>query len=231
MGLLANAARSYSKRARRNRDKVFQDAFPIRSDTKVLDLGSENGQHISDVLSGTGIDPKNVYIADISTQAVQEGNRRFGFTPVSIEESGALPFPDKFFDVVYCSSVLEHVTVPKSEVWSVRSGRKFRQRASESQRRFAEEIKRLGKQYYVQTPNKWFVIESHSWLPFVGWLPRRVLIPTLRLTNRFWVKATSPDWHLLDEKILASLFDDGSVVRERFLGLTKSLTAVKSVSA
>src|ERR1700751_3313105 len=156
MNILMRAATTYSKGARARRAEVFRQLFTIHANTKVLDLGSETGRYIAQVLTGSGIKPENVYLADIDRDAVAEGSRRFGFTPVVIDEFSPLPFPDKFFDVVHCSSVLEHVTVPKSDVWAVNSGRKFRRLSIDAQRAFAQEIKRLGGQYYVQTPNRWF---------------------------------------------------------------------------
>jgi hypothetical protein len=55
-----------------------------------------------------------------------------------------------------------------------------------------------------------------------------VLIPVLRLTNRFWVKKTSPDWRLLTGAELSWMFDSAPIVREKFLGMTKSVIAVRS---
>lgn len=194
----------------------------------MLDLGSEDGSHIRSVLHGTAISPKNVYVADINPEAVAAAARRFGFTPVVIGEQGRLPFPDGFFDIVYCSSVIEHVTVPKDRVWELRSGGEFRRRSAERQKSFASEVERLSRQYYVQTPNKWFPIESHTWLPFLGWLPRRLLVPVLRFTNRFWVKKTEPDWNLLDEATMSLLFEGADITHERTLGLSKSVIALRS---
>ena len=227
MNSIVAAATSYSERARAQRDAIFRELFTIHADTRLLDLGSEAGRHIERVLKGTGIEPKNVYIADIDPEAVAEGSRRFGFTPVVIDESGSLPFPDKFFDIVYCSSVLEHVTVPKSQVWTLLSEREFRRRSIGAQKAFAREIERLGKRYYVQTPSRGFPVESHSWLPFVGWLPRRRLLPLLRFTNTFWVKKTNPDWNLLNAEELSGLFEGARIIKERSFGMVKSVTAWK----
>lgn len=227
--LLLRVATAYSERARTRRAEVFRQLFQVQPDTKVLDLGSETGRHIHAVLAGSGIKPENVYIADIDSEAVAEGAERFGFTPVVIPESGQLPFPDRYFDIVHCSSVIEHVTVPKADVWIIRSGKDFRRLSMAAQYNFAQEIARLGRQYYVQTPNKWFPIESHSWLPFFGWLPRRVLVRFLRITNVIWVKGTAPDWNLLDEKNLSRLFGAGvTIIKERSFGMVKSITALKA---
>ncbi len=220
--------RQFSRRSRERRAAIFRNLFSLDQDTKILDLGSETGAAIKAVLEGTPVRPRNVHIADIDAQAVAQGSREFGFTPVVIGEGEALPFPDGFFDIVYCSSVIEHVTVPKTIVWELRSSREFRAASRKRQKAFADEIKRLGKRYFVQTPNRHFPIESHTWLPFIGWLPRRLLIPTLRLTNLFWVKTANPDFHLLDKEEMTRLFEGARILEERAFGLTKSLIAVNS---
>lgn len=217
----------FRARARRKRAELFWRIFTITPHMRVLDVGSENGSAIAQVLNDTPIRPENVFIADIDESAVTEGQARYGFTPVVIPESGKLPFPDRFFDLVYCSSVIEHVTVPKSQVWSVRSSCEFRRSAAIRQAAFAAEVRRVGKAYFVQTPNKWFPIESHTWLPLVGFAPRSVLIPLLQTTNRIWIKKSNPDWHLLTKRELHKLFPEAVIHHERFFGLTKSLMAIK----
>ena len=83
--------------------------------------------------------------------------------------------------------------------------------------------------FFVQTPCRSFPIESHTQLPFVGWLPRPALIRVLRVSNKFWIKRTSPDWHLLGTREMAQLFPGAEIVCERFAGLTKSIMAIKSM--
>ena len=228
--LVSKGVLALSSRARRNRGATFRRTFSLDRNTKILDLGSETGRNIHTVLLGTDVDPANVYIADIDPVLIEKGRASFGFVPVLLDESKPLPFPDQYFDIVHCSSVIEHVTVRKEDVWSMVSGKHFRHAALAHQKQFADEIKRVAKQYFVQTPYKHFPLESHSWLPFAAWLPRRLLIPGLKLSNSFWVKETKPDWHLLNRKELAYLFEDGEIVAESFLGLTKSIMAIKTSS-
>lgn len=227
MSILLRVAKAYSSRARAYRAVLFRTLFSIDSNTRILDLGSETGAAIHAVLLGTDASPANVYIADIDAAQVREGALRFGYQPVVINESTQLPFTDDFFDIVYCSSVIEHVTVRKDEVWAIKSGREFRQRARERQRIFAEEIRRLGRQYFVQTPYRHFPLESHSWLPFVAWLPRRLQIPLFRFAGKIWIKRTTPDWYLLNRKELGMLFPGADIRTERSLGMTKSLMAIR----
>lgn len=228
MNPITKLAKAYSKRAREKRAFMFRKEFLINENTKLLDLGSETGSNIHAVLQGTSFRPQNIYIADIDSSFIKKGATTYGFVPVLISESKQLPFDDGFFDIVYCSSVIEHVTVPKEQVWSLFSGKEFKNKSLNRQKEFANEIRRLGKQYFVQTPYKHFPIESHSWLPFIGWLPRKVLIPTLKFTNAFWVKKTSPDWYLLNRNEMSSLFPDANIVSEKSLGLTKSIMAIKN---
>lgn len=225
---IAKLVKAYSKRARDKRASVFRNAFLIDGNTTILDLGSETGSNIHSVLQGTHFKPKNIYIADIDSSLIEKGAKSYGFVPVLISESEQLPFEDGFFDIVYCSSVIEHVTVPKEQVWSLYSGKEFKDRSLKRQKAFAKEIQRLGKQYFVQTPYKHFPVESHSWLPFLSWLPRRMLIPVLKITNSFWVKKTSPDWYLLNQKEMSRLFQDANIYFEKSLGLKKSIMAIKN---
>jgi SAM-dependent methyltransferase len=218
----------FSSHARSERAALFRQMFGLSERTRVLDLGSESGANIHSVLDGTPVRPENIYIADINPKALERGRERFGFVPVLVDPSGKLPFPDGFFDIVYCSSVIEHVTVPKDEVWKLRSGKQFRERALKHQTEFAREIQRVGRQFFVQTPYRWFVLESHSWLPFVSWLPRRAQLPVLKAARRFWPKTTHPDWYLLNKREFAAMFKDAEIRAEKWLGLTKSIMAVKS---
>jgi len=229
--LIARLFQRFSTRARHKRARLFRNTFGLGEGTRILDLGSESGGNIHDVLDGTPVRPENTFIADINPRVLERGRERFGFVPVLVGQSGKLPFPDGFFDIVYCSSVIEHVTVPKDEVWTVRSGREFRERSLAHQRDFAREIQRVGRQFFVQTPYRWFLVESHSWLPFVSWLPRRLQLPILKAAARFWPKSTNPDWYLLDRRELKSMFGDAEIRDEKWLGLTKSIMAVKREQA
>lgn len=174
------------------------------------------------------VNPKNVFIADVSEAFINKGAETYGYRSLLISEAGNIPCPDKYFDIVFRSSVIEHVTMPKEYQWNITSGRAFRRLAIVSQAKFASEIRRLGSGYFVQTPNKWFPNESDTWLPFAGYVPRKMLIPMLLLTNRFWFKQTSPDWNLLAKGTMSRLFPGAKIVVEKSMNSTKSIIAIKS---
>ena len=217
-------AGAYSARSRARRGRLFRSLMVLSDEDRVLDLGSEDGSHVAALLPGRG----NVWIADIDPVRLALGRERFGFETVLLDESGRLPLPDGAFDCIFASSVIEHVTVDKDRLYDYRSNAEFARDALDRQRRFAEEIRRVGKRYFVQTPNRWFVIESHTWMPLpVTLLPRRVLVRLIAFLNRWWPKKTAPDFHLLTAAQLQRLFPDAEIVRERSLGMTKSLIAVR----
>jgi len=228
MDPISKFAWKFSVNARRKRAELFRSRFNIDQRARILDLGSENGSNIHNVLQDTNFKAENIYIADIDRAAIEEGQRTYGFNPVFITEGDPLPFPDRFFDIVYCSSVIEHTTIPKTDMWNIRDQRQFEKLAWKKQKMFAGEIVRLGKQYFVQTPSKTFPIESHTWLPFVGYLPRQYFLPILRLSNKLWVKKAHPDFNLLGKKEMQALFPYAKIVEEKKWGLTKSVMAINT---
>jgi len=134
----------------------------------------------------------------------------------------ALPFDDGSFDIVFSNSVIEHVG------------------DFENQRAFALEIARVGRAYWVETPNRWFPIEPHLLTPFLHFLPaawQRTI--ARRFTVWALIERPSPDrWEfyiehylrdirLLDAADLRGMFPGSEIVRERLFGLTKSLIAVR----
>jgi len=220
--MIAKIAEALSKRCRAKRAVLFCQHLHPTWQSKILDIGSENGSFIASVVPFR----ENVVIADIDEEMLSRGREKYGFKTILLDESGVLPFEDNCFDIVHCNSVIEHVTVDKVLCSSLKSSKEFKKAAYKRQQRFASEIRRVGKSYFVQTPNRNFVIESHCWLPLVQFLPRTMLIKTIRWLNRWWVKTTAPDWNLLTVKQMKKLFPDSVIVKERILGLTKSLIAI-----
>jgi hypothetical protein len=220
--MIKKVAEIFSQRCRTRRAALFHQHLCPTQEDKILDLGSEDGSYIAGIIPFR----KSVFIADINEEMLKCGRARYGFQTVLLDESGVLPFEDGYFDIVHCNSVIEHVTIDKKQQWSLQSPKEFAAIAFERQKRFANEIRRVGKSYFVQTPNRNFIFESHTWLPLIQFLPRPLLIKTIRFLNKWWVKKTTPDWNLLTIKQMKELFPDAVIVREKILGLTKSLIAI-----
>ena len=230
MGLVDTTVRSaftkFSRASQARRKATFQSYFQLNKETKILDLGAWNGDHISRLLDGLDYTPSNITLADIDEVALKKAHEKYGFDYIVMKEGEDLPFEDDHFDVVYCNSVIEHVTIPKSEIWDVRSSLEFKNRSLEQQHVFAKELARIGKEYFVQTPHRHFPIESHTWLPLVAFLPRPIQTPLIGITNKWWVKGTDPDWYLLDEKQLQEMFPEAKVEIEMVWGFPRSIMAI-----
>lgn len=191
----------------------FERTLGITATTRVLDVGGTPFNW-----SLAAVMPK---VTLVNMPRAQDHPEQNSFTRVSAD-GRRLPFADRSFDVVFSNSVIEHVGT------------------QEDQQRFAAEIARVGKRYWVQTPNRWFPVELHLLTPFVHYLPRRW---QARIVPRFsvwaWLEKPSPDRlaflvdhylhdiRLLDAVRLQQYFPEARLIRERFLGITKSLIALR----
>lgn len=222
--MLKTLFKHYSGRARAKRAKIFHSYFPIGENTKILDLGGHDGEYIMTM----GIDKKNIYVADFDLVALEKA-RKNGLNTVVLDESGRIPCAKNDYDVIFSNSVIEHVTVDKDDMYKFKTNKSFREAAWVRQKLFADQIREKSDKYYVQTPYKYFIVESHSWLPvIIVMLPRTWQMGVIKFFNKFWPKQTSPDWNLLTAKEMQKLFPEAKIVKERSLFMTKSLIAVKS---
>jgi len=127
-------------------------------------------------------------------------------------------FATRSFDVVFSNSVIEHVG-------------DFR-----DQERMANEVRRIGRNYYVQTPNFWFPIEPHFLFPGFQWLPLAARASLIRRWDLGHLdrepdvaaaRAAVEGIRLLKRHEVARLFPESHIWREPFLGLTKSFVAYR----
>lgn len=224
--MLVNLAARFSRRSRLRRASILKYYFPNLKDLKIVDLGGGDGRHIKMILP----DHHRITVADLNANDLKEA-AKLGYKTILFDGIDKLPLNSDDVDLIFCSSVIEHVTLPKGQIWTVKNDVEFESTARQSQLQFAREIVRSCKGYFVQTPYKYFIIESHTWLPgAILLLPRPWLVRLIRFTNLFWPKRTSPDWRLLTAKDMHELFPDAEIVIERVWGLPKSIIAIRKIS-
>jgi hypothetical protein len=122
-------------------------------------------------------------------------------------------YADYSFDVVFSNSVIGHVGT------------------FVDQQRMAAELRRVGRRYFVQTPNQGFPIDWRTLVPFFHFLPATAQAWCFhhfrvgayeRVADRAQCLNLATRIRNIRWKELAVLFPGAVVVAERFFGLTKS---------
>lgn len=197
-GIRARLGSALSARARGDRLHTFVETMRPQPGERILDIGCGTGSFLSNL--GIDVDLTGL---DLSPGPVP-GLDGPGRTYVQ-GDALDLPFGDGEFDIAFSNSVIEHL-------------------APDTWQRFASEVRRVARRYFVQTPNRHFPIEPHALLPLVQYLPPkpRAVAWKLSITRSPYEEIT-----LLTADQLRELFPDASVLRERFGPLTKSLLAIR----
>jgi SAM-dependent methyltransferase len=190
-GPLARLASPFAARARAARHERFFALTWLPAGARVLDVGCG-------ALGLRALEP-NLDITGVDLAERPDYPGPF----VCADAAAGLPFADGEFDLVYCSSVIEHVPPPR--------------RAA-----FAAEVRRVGRGFYVQTPAYSFPLEPHALLPFAHWLP-------VVLRRPYWRLGAAGEWEqieLLRRAEMEALF--GPALAERAGGLVKSWVCVRA---
>ena len=191
------------QRWRRGRYERFVELCGLEPGDRILDVGAGVGaalERFNSVNPITALD-----LTPKTSPWLEQEN-----VTTMVGDGTRLPFADGEFAVAFSNSVIEHVPL-------------------ELQYAFAMEVRRVSRRYFIQTPNRWFPIEPHYQVPLFQFLPER----TRRFLNRHATMGFQPKgyWEpieLLSARDMQRLFPDATIHREKVLGLTKSLMAVRA---
>jgi Methyltransferase domain len=196
-------AQFFMRRFRERRVRFLCSAFPDSDYRTVLDVGGT--PQIWGMLDGL------YEVTLLNEDALELDPGRYTCV---IGDGRRLQFPDQSFDLAFSNSVIEHVGD-----W-------------EDMQRFASELRRVGKAFYCQTPNKWFPVEPHLGTLFLHWWPRLMDVFFVARYLTLWglmnrpgrpeVKRSLASIHLLTRRDLEKLFPGATIISERFLLLSKS---------
>ncbi|MCL4803463.1 MAG: methyltransferase domain-containing protein [Anaerolineae bacterium] len=199
---------SYATTMRRKRFGFFMSLLAgVPRPLSILDVGGTQGfWERMDFTDEPGI---SITLINLKPQPV----RYAGFTSIIGDATDLSVFSDDAFDVVFSNSVIEHVG------------------GINEQSRMAQEVIRVGRRYFVQTPNYYFPIEPHYLFPGFQWLPLEVRAWLLNHFNLGWSKRkptiaeareSVDSVRLLRKDELLTFFPHTNLYEEKLAGLTKS---------
>jgi len=182
-----------------------------KSPIKIIDLGGtqefwENMGLVSDNI--------DVTIINIDTITVRYPNFRF----IQMDVRNLNVFSDREFDIVFSNSLIEHIG------------------DFSEKKQIADEILRIGKSIFIQTPNYYFPLEPHFLVPFFQFFPLKIKVFLLRHFNIGWYNKSEKkeaeqivkDTNLLGYKDVKLLFPGAVIIKEKYLGFTKSFICVSN---
>jgi hypothetical protein len=205
MKAILNLFLRISAKCRKKRFSRFSERMQLTGEESVLDVGGGDDWSWQNISFSQPITVLNLQSRDGS------GDIRY----VQGDACDMAMFKAGEFDLAFSNSVIEHVGDFKKQV------------------QMANEIRRVAKSYWVQTPYRHFPLEVHMMFPFFQYLPLRI---------RAWLGVRWPfsfemmrhgdplrdatEVWLLNIRQMKQLFPEADILVERFLGLPKSLIAM-----
>lgn len=202
---------SWASKARKKRFEFFTNKLnELEKPLKILDVGGT--QSFWDRMGFEEHPGIEIYLLNLKHQEV----RGSSFKSIVGDATNLSQYEDNYFQLVYSNSVIEHLYT-----W-------------ENQVKMAKEIRRVGKNHFIQTPNFWFPIEPHFVFPFFQYLPKRLRISLImnyslghfkKFTNKEKARDVVNEVKLLTIKEMKNLFPDSDIYKEKFFGINKSIIA------
>ena len=195
---------------------LFNQIINPKAEMKLLDVGAQinpNSQNEHQLID-TYPWKRNFSVVNISEVHVSAIRKRYPEVEAVVCDACKLPWPDKSFDVVFSNAVIEHLGSFKR------------------QKTMASEIMRVGKSWFVTTPNRWFPFEFHLRLPFVTWLPGKSylrignIISFNHLRGKYMFGVKREDLRLLSAGELEKCFPGSSIIKQRVTFMAETLIAI-----
>lgn len=205
-----------SKLSRDKKNDLFFRIIEPNQETRILDIGAEvAGCNYSEQLIDIYPWKDKITAINISHHQIQAIKKKYPQVKAEVADALALPYPDKSFDVVYSNAVIEHVG------------------GVEEQKKFASEVMRVAKRYFVTTPNRWYPFEFHLRLPLVTWLPGNTYLKAgsvVRFNHvqkkYMWFTGEVTGLELLSKRKIIQCFPDAIIVKSQITFMSETLIAV-----
>jgi len=195
--------------------QIITECYNKSGEVKIIDIGGTKDYWDIIPINFLIENKVNITVVNLPSGNLPENDGIFNFC--SGDGCNLIEFANNSFHIAHSNSVIEHVGNDENRI------------------KFSNEIKRVAKKYYQQTPNFWFPIEPHFLMPFFHWLPKPVRIWMLLHFDLGWYKKAKDkkqaksyldDSRLLTKKEFLSLFPESEIYKERFLFFVKSFVLI-----
>jgi len=198
-------AGSKSANLRHKRFRLFLKLLKPNNLSRILDVGGTES-----IWLGSGFE-RQVTLLNISFKS--KNNSLFTYVT---GDACNMNFADLEFDIIFSNSVIEHVG------------------GFEKQLMFANEVRRVGRKYWIQTPYKHFPIEPHFLFPLFQYFPDSWKINIGKYWKYSHLKRNKEDildelsrLRLINKQEITMLFPDSEIITEKYFIFWKSLIALK----
>jgi len=206
--------------SRNRKFELFNEVVKPTKEMRILDVGAEISPGGEGTLQFIDHYPwkSNVSAINLSVEHISLIKQYYPEVDARIGDACDLPWEDKYFDVVYSNAVIEHIANFKR------------------QRKMATEIMRVGKRWFVTTPNRLYPFEFHMRLPFVTWLPRNgyiwfgQIISYNHVKKRYMTGIKHNNLRLMTVKELKYCFPTSRIIKQRVTFMAETLISVGGTS-
>jgi len=201
-------ANSLGNRMRARRFQLFEKlTAKIPRPIRIIDIGGTN--RFWEINGWTNHSDAHITLVNLTPEPQMHDNidSRQG------DATDLHEYADQSFDIAFSNSTIEHLFT------------------LENQNRMAKEIRRVGKAFWVQTPNFWFPMEPHFHVPGWQWMPMFLRVAIIRRFTCGW-RGPCPDPNvarrvvgeirLMTRGELKKSFPGAKLYPEKFSGLVKS---------
>lgn len=201
------ALKDLSRKSRTKKFELLARIFRPRPEDRVLDIGASGEVFLRYTFEDVYPYPERLVAGGYDYREVASARGHYPKPAYAVFDGCSLPFPDKSFDLVFSNAVIEHV---------LGAGR---------QKQFAREVMRVGRSWFVTTPNHWYPFESHYHLPFIQFMPRVAQREYNRLLGTHIPRGTVQELALLSARQLRRLFPSSHIVKVRVTFWPETLVA------
>lgn len=201
--------RSFSHKSRTKKFQLFETLFQPRPEERVLDIGASGEVFLRYTFEDVYPYPSRIVAGGHHPGEVKSARRAYPEPTYVVFDGCSLPFPDKTFDIVFSNAVIEHILGPNRQV------------------QFAQEVMRVGRSWFVTTPNYWYPFESHYHLPFIQFIPERLQRGYNTLLGTHIPKGKTQALGLLSASGLRKLFPTSQIEKVRVTFWPETLVAYR----